>query len=153
MLEIRGGGNGSLFIQDKEFKFRGLMQLYKLIGENFTYIKSKIPFTVFLPEKPDTTYIEEPDYLSTNKTTSILSIDLLPKDLQPYGIISKKGDKVFIKKAIDLIGQEYFIWYDIKSNTLNYNYDTEKGKTGLKPTATEYKKIDKEITAYLKSLE
>ena len=53
LVEIRGGGNGSMFINNQEYKFRGELQLLNLIGNFYYDILKYITPKYFAARLPD----------------------------------------------------------------------------------------------------
>lgn len=147
VLEMRGAGNGSLFIKDEEIKFRGDNQLIKLIAENYHYIKSIVPWQTFEVQRPSSEIYDleyKEDFDNSNPTS-------LPEELQDLKIVSTIGNKSFFDKGIDPTGQEYSIYYDSKKERLILDFNTSQGEEINDPIKSDYDKLKKKLNKYLKS--
>lgn len=149
LLETRGGGNGSLYIKDEEFKFRGEAQLMKLISSNYEYIKSLVPWKTFevQPVKSDIYDIEEPD-LEINTISEESSV---PSDLSSIEVIEKSGNISYFNKGIDSTGQEYYLGYDSELDAIVLSYDGSEECD--KPKKSVYNSLNKKLNNYLKECE
>ncbi len=151
LVEMRGGGNGSMFIKGQEFKFRGENQLMKLIGENFAEISKLVPKDAFKVKQPET-----PDYLTSAVGAGISSDEILPKALQGIKTVRVEfsGDKskVYFMEGVDSTGQVYSICYNKANDTLDKEFDSmiSSEKNPTKKMVTD---AQKEIKEYLKQLE
>ena len=148
ILDMRGGGNGSLFINNQEYKFRGENQLYSLIKEHYSYIKSLVPWTMFAIENKTSEIYDVVDEESAIDVASQLPSAL--ESLEPLGI---ENGKIYFIKGIDTTGQEYGIYYYINSETLCLNYDTTSFQEKYNPSLKDYKKFNKILDEYLSSLD
>lgn len=151
LVEMRGGGNGSMFINDKEFKFRGENQLLKLIGENFKEVSKLIPSDAFKVKQP-----EIPEYLSYNINNQIIADINLPKELKDINIVkTEKVDgstRVYFIEGIDSTGQRYAVYYDNSESLLFTEFDSEILAESI-ITKKQVNSSIKQIKDYLKELE
>ena len=152
VLEIRGGGNGSLFIEGKEFKFRGEAQLLKLISENYSYIKSLVPWSVFevQPIKSDIFDVEVVD-TNIQDTLAKENSDIL-KNFKDVEVVDIKGSNYYFDSGVDATGQEYSIYYNSKTDALVFTHDSLEEEFNS-PNKTTYNKVHKELEKYLKKCE
>lgn len=152
ILEVRGGGNGSLFIDNVEYKFRGENQLNQLIQDNYAYIKKHISWKMFLPELPKAPdyFMKEPDLFAEEGKE--MENNKLPEELRKIKVVEKTPSKIYFDKGIDSTGQEYSIYYDIDSELLAVDFDSNTSEMKANPTKDDYKKQKKLLTEYLKSL-
>ena len=146
VLEIRGGGNGSLFIKDEEFKFRGDKQLMTLIAQNYRYIKSIVPWKMWEVQSA-TSDIYDLEYdEDTSSPTEV------PEEFSDLEIVATAKDRVYFDKGVDSTGQEYSIYYDLKKDRLTLDFNTTQGEDTNNPTKADYKQLKKKLDKYLKSL-
>jgi RecA/RadA recombinase len=120
LVELRGAGNGSMFINDEEVKFRGENQLMNLIGKNLKEIMRIVPEDVFIVKPP-----ELPDYIKSSIDTekAVYNELELPDKFKDLEILYSSGTKVYFHKGIDPTGQEYSLSYDIAKDKLILNMD------------------------------
>lgn len=144
LLEMRGGGNGSLFINDVELKFRGEKQLQKLIIENYSYIKNLVSYKVFTPPEIK---LSDWDNLEDNPTTQ----STIPEEFSKLKIVDSLVDTIYFDKGIDSTGQEYSIYYGLDSKRLVINFDSTSEEIN-EPILDDYKQLKKKLQKYLKSL-
>jgi len=150
ILDTRGGGNGSLFIKDQELKFRGEGQLFQLIADNYSYIKSLISWKMFAPtiENAPEYFLKDPDDENFEEHSSVE----LPKSLSKLKIKEVDGKNLFIDRGIDSTGQVYSIAYNINKEKLIIEYNSGIEEIG-NPTMNDYKESKKDLDKYLKGLE
>lgn len=169
ILEQRGGGNGSLFIDGKEFKFRGQDQLNKLVIANWNYIKNLVTYKMFLPEEPEyndfididgpsnkvSPYSEYIQVYKSKKKEDIkrkedliydLNLDEL-KDIEP---IEVEDNSLVLDKGIDPTGQQYII--STKDNHLTLKYDTDKEVDLNGLSINNYNRLKDTLDQFIKSL-
>ena len=148
---MRSGGNGSMYINNQEYKFRGENQLMKLIGENFAAISKLIPKDAFKVKQP-----EVPDYLKTSVVNTINVENILPKELQSIKIEKTElsGDKVkiYFMNGVDSTGQVYSVYYNQADESLYTEVDSETS-IEANPTKKLVNNSIKIIKDYLKSLD
>ncbi len=151
LVEMRGGGNGSMYINNQEYKFRGENQLMKLIGENFIAISKLIPKDAFKVKQP-----EVPEYLKTSVSNNINVDSILPKELQSIKVEKTElnGDKVkaYFMYGVDSTGQVYSVYYNQADLSLYTEFDSELS-VEANPTKKLVNSSIKSIKDYLKSLE
>ncbi len=151
LVEMRGGGNGSMYINNQEYKFRGENQLMKLIGENFITISKLIPKDAFKVKQP-----EVPEYLKTSISNNINVDSILPKELQSIKVEKTElnGDKVkvYFMYGVDSTGQVYSVYYNQADLSLYTEFDSELS-VEANPTKKLVNSSIKSIKDYLKSLE
>jgi RecA/RadA recombinase len=154
-LEIRGGGNGSLFIKDEEFKFRGEAQLMKLISANYSYIKSIVPWKTFevQPIKSDIYDIDEPDFNSSSIDISTDEEDVIPEDLADLEVVKRTVTDIYFRDGIDATGQEYYIAYNIKDGMISLYFDGQESVSSNDLSKSNFNKLDKKLQSYLKKCE
>lgn len=154
ILETRGGGTGSLFLNGQEFKFRGDNQLLQLIAEHYHEIKDLITwedFTVKLENLPD--WIKVNEHELDDKPNTTLTISDLPEELSSIPVYLKENNIIYFKKGIDATGQEYSIYYDNKKERLTLDYNTSQGESTNNPSLEDYTKLEKKLEKYLKKCE
>ena len=148
VLEMRGGGNGSLFINNEELKFRGEAQLLNLIYDHYKEIKDLVPWTVFTVQHQSSELFDVIDDLSEQDV-----IKKLPKSLSKIKVNSVLQNKVYFIKGVDKTGQEYYIYYDIDNDLLKLVYDTDDGLEKYNPSTSDYNNMIKILNDYLKKCE
>lgn len=144
LLEMRGGGNGSLFVNDTEFKFRGEKQLQKLIVQNYNYIKSIISWKMFAPSEVNLSDWDNLDNNSTSQST-------IPEEFSKLKVVDSSVDKIYFDKGIDSTGQEYGIYYGLDTERLVIDFDSSTEEIN-EPILDDYKQLKKKLQKYLKSL-
>lgn len=149
LVEMRGGGNGSMFIKGQELKFRGENQLMKLIGENFAEISKLVPKDAFKVKQP-----EIPEYLVGAIESNLYASEFLPealKGIDAVRISYENGIKVYFMYGIDSTGQVYSVYYNNTTNCLEKEFDSmiSSEKNPVKKTVTN---AIKEVKDYLKTL-
>ena len=151
LVEMRGGGNGSMFINGQELKFRGENQLMKLIGENFLAISKLVPKDAFKVKSP-----EVPDYLSSSISSSINTDEILPKELKGIEVekTELEGDKIkiYFMYGIDTTGQIYSVYYNQADSSLYTEMDSNISVES-NPTKKQVNSAIKSIKEYLKELQ
>ena len=151
LVEMRGGGNGSMFIKGQEIKFRGENQLIKLIGENFREISKLVPKDAFKVKTPET-----PDYLTNAIGMSAPIESILPKSLQSIDSVrvefSNNKSKVYFIEGVDSTGQVYSLYYNQEDESLYKELDSMLS-VEKNPTKKMVNDYIKEIKEYLKELE
>lgn len=149
LVEMRGGGNGSMYINNQEFKFRGENQLLKLIGDNFVTISKLIPKDAFKVKQP-----EIPDYLKTSIKDNSYQ-EVLPKDLQSFDVVKTDNTnnklKIYFLDGVDSTGQVYSVYYNESDSSLYTEYDSEIS-TEKNPTKKQVNTSIKNVNNYLKEL-
>lgn len=149
LVEMHGGGNGSMYIDNQEFKFRGENQLMKLIGENFKAISKLIPKDIFKVKQP-----EIPDYLKTVIQDDSYKL-ILPKDLQSFDVVKtdkvNNKSKIYFLDGIDSTGQVYSVYYNESDSSLYTEYDSQISME-KNPTKKQVNTSIKNINNYLKEL-
>lgn len=156
VIERRGGGNGSLYINNKEYKFRGERQLLTLIGE---HIRELVPFITpdlfRVQDLPDTLEClkEEPTDIeyNTEVTDTESIVDYLPESLKSLEIKRIFNGKVYFEEGIDSKGIPYSIYYEMSSKTMFLEFNnTSQGRP--KSGANAYRDFMKKLNIYLESL-
>lgn len=146
ILEMRGAGNGSLFLEGKEYKFRGENQLIKLICDNYKKIYSLVDWRIFLPEEPKEA---SSIYLKDLELDDVKEV--LPKELSKLEIVDVIGNDYYFDRGIDSTGQKYYICYNKDSEQMKVGYDSSSFETS-NISLKDYKTYKKDLTQYLKSL-
>lgn len=149
ILELRGGGNGSLYLNDTEYKFRGDNQLLELIAKNYSVIKSIVPDNIFEVQPPDLPTWAEVD--STLEATELK----LPEELLELPVVFADTTQVYFDKGVDVNGAPYYISYEPNnSDRLTLYYDgAPKELINRHPTLANYKKLKKKLDQFLKEVE
>lgn len=144
ILDIRGGGNGSLYIKDKELKFRGETQLFALIKDNYDYISSLVSWKMFLPPEPDSS-----SYLLDVEDNNEVDVESdLPEELKDLKVENNDNKKATFKSGVDATGQEYALYFTYKTNRLTLEYDSQiESSTDI--TKDGYKVLDDKLKKYL----
>lgn len=134
LVEMKGAGYGTMFLNDKEIKFRGETQLCTLITENLSAIGKYISPKIFEAKAPQDieTLFGEVDKNSntktakTTKTTKKSSNDTsndIPEEFKDLGVVEKNDTDIIFKKGVDITGQLYSISYNFSSNTIISDID------------------------------
>lgn len=143
VLEMRGAGNGSLYLEGQEFKFRGEAQLLKLIKEHYNSIKKLVTWRMFAVEnKTDEIY----DVMDED-----VDLSYLPKNLSEIETVYATSLKAFFAKGVDATGQEYALYYDKDRESLCLSYNTNDFQEQLNPTKSDYNMMTKALKSYLES--
>ena len=155
VLEIRGAGAGSLFLNGQEFKFRGDNQLLQLIGQHYHEIKNLVTWKDFIVKPddniPEWAKINELEL--ENKSNTTLTLSDLPEELSSIPVYAKENSIIYFKKGIDATGQEYSIYYDTELERMSLKYDTTQSESISNPDKNDFTKLDKKLERYLKKLE
>lgn len=144
LLEMRGGGNGSLYIEDTEFKFRGEKQLQNLILENYKYIRGLVSWKMYAPPEIELSDWDNLDDNSISQTT-------IPEEFSKLKVVDSSIDKIYFDKGIDSTGQEYSIYYALDNERLVIIMDSTTEEIN-NPILDDYKQLKKKLQKYLKSL-
>lgn len=108
LVEIRGGGNGSMFINDQEIKFKGELQLLNLISQYYNDIIKLVSPKNFAAKLPDskrgnTWYETELAIMNDGKIFKTESGDII--DIETGEILEDEDDGVFRDVDDDLTGE------------------------------------------------
>jgi len=138
-------GNGSLFLNGEEHKFRGEAQLLNLITLNYHDIKKLITWENFKAKLPP-----PPEWLSVENEIEGTTKSNVPEELQKLKIVEKEGDVSYFIKGVDSTGQPYSIYVQGDKLVLDFNSNVEET---FDPVLQDYKDMKKKLDKYLKQLE
>ena len=98
LVEMRGSGNGSLYINNQEFKFRGELQLYNLIGKYYEDIMKLMSPKLFSAKIPysrgtNTWYDKELTQLTGRASIKMSELED-DTDLDEVSVISDDADRL-----------------------------------------------------------
>lgn len=144
ILEVHGGGFGTLHLNGQDLKYRGDAQLTQLVIDHYSEIKNIVPDDIFVvkPEKaPEDEFLDGCEEISNE----------VPDDLKDIKVVKETPQALYYEDGVDSTGQIYSIHYRKATNTLILEYDSQEEET-LNPTKKDYNDFQKTLKKYLKSL-
>ena len=128
-IESKGGGYGSLYLNDVEYKFRGERESLKVVGEHYSEI-SKI-----FENRPDLFKVVIPEAIDDIFESETKSDIVLPEDFKGVKIIAVEGRNAVLYK--DENGNK--IVYKPLANKLSLYYNADEVEMIINPSFDDYK--------------
>ena len=128
-IESKGGGYGSLYLNDVEYKFRGEKESLKIVGEHYSEI-SKI-----FENKPELFKVLVPETIDDIFESETKSDIVLPEDFKGVKIIATEGRNAVLFD--DKNGNK--IVYKPLANKLSLYYNADEIEIIMNPDFEDYK--------------
>ena len=127
-IESKGGGYGSLYLNDVEYKFRGEKESLKIVGDHYAEI-SKI-----FENKPELFKVVVPEVINDIFQSETKSDIILPKDFKGVKIIATEGRNAVLFD--DKNGNK--IVYKPIANKLSLYYNADEVEIIMNPSLDDY---------------
>lgn len=131
VIESKGGGYGSLYLNDVEYKFRGEKESLKIVGDHYAEISK------FFENRPEFFKVVIPDVIDDIFESETKSDIELPSWLSDSDVISTEGKNAVLYK--DEKGNK--IVYKPIANKLSLYYNADEVEIIMNPNLNDYKSL------------
>ena len=129
VIEAKGGGYGSLYLNGAEYKFRGEKESLKIVGDHYAEISK------FFENRPEFFKVVIPDVIDDIFESETKSDIELPSWLSSSNVVSTEGKNAVLYKDED--GNK--IVYKPIANKLSLYYNADEVEAIMNPNLDDYK--------------